>query len=96
MQMINPIYPVLSTGDAITISAEVAAVVMRRKSMLLLELPSIPPFATGRFFEASRESNDGNARLIDDHLKHIDHKENNGFFACLRGIHQNNSYSVPG
>jgi hypothetical protein len=40
--------------------------------------------------------NDGDARLIDYHLKHIDHKENNGFFACLRGIHQNNSYSVAG
>ena len=69
--MINPIYPVLSTGDAITISA---AVVATEASLLLA----------------------GNARLVDDHLKHIDHKENNGFCACLRGIHQINSYSVPG
>jgi hypothetical protein len=40
--------------------------------------------------------NDGDAKLIDYHLKYVDHKENNGFFACLRGIHQNNRYSVPG
>jgi hypothetical protein len=65
--------------------------------MLPLELPNIAPsFAIGRLFEALRKANNGDPRLIDDHLKHIDHKENNGFFACLRGIHQNNSYSVPG
>lgn len=69
--------------------------------MFPLKLPNILQFAIGRQFVALRKGNDGDANLIqvyldDAHLKHIDRKVNNGFLARLRGIHQNNSYSVPG
>ena len=69
---------------------------MSRESMLPLKLPDIPPFAIGRQFVALRKGNDGDANLDDGNLKQIDLKINNGFSARLRGIHQNNSHSVPG
>ena len=69
---------------------------MSSESMLPLDLPCIPPFAIGRQFGTTRKGNDGDAVLIDFHLKHFERKASNGFSARLRGIHQNNSHSVPG
>jgi hypothetical protein len=65
------------------------------ESMLPLEMTDIPLFAIGRQFAAWHKGNDRDSNRDYVHLRYIDRKIN-GFFARLRGIHQNDRYSVPG